>query len=106
MKSLPGRSPTSSTSGSSGVSVSFLKRVLVCLSLSLRQMRAYLLVMLQTLTRIESTTSLPGLLKNLATWSLTNIMDPKWGQSDLNDVGDEIPPEAIRRMGVGYFLPI
>ena len=28
------------------------------------------------------------------------------GQSDLNDVGDEIPPEAIRRMGVGHFLPI
>jgi hypothetical protein len=28
------------------------------------------------------------------------------GQSDLNDVGDEIPPEAIRRMGVGFFLPI
>src|SRR3954469_2839006 len=28
------------------------------------------------------------------------------GQSDLNDVGDEIPPEAIKRMGVGYFLPV
>src|SRR3954469_67944 len=28
------------------------------------------------------------------------------GQSDLNDVGDEIPPEAIRRMGVGHVLPV
>ena len=27
-------------------------------------------------------------------------------QSDLNDVGDEIPPEAIRRMGVGHFPPV
>ena len=28
------------------------------------------------------------------------------GQSDLNVVGDEIPLEAIRIMGVGYFLPV
>ena len=28
------------------------------------------------------------------------------GQSDLNDVGDEIPPKSIRRMGVGHFLPV
>src|SRR3954463_5595820 len=28
------------------------------------------------------------------------------GESDLNDVGDEIPPQAIRRMGVGHFLPV
>ena len=27
-------------------------------------------------------------------------------QSGLCDVGDEIPPQAIRRMGVGYFLPV
>jgi hypothetical protein len=26
-------------------------------------------------------------------------------QSGLSDVGDEIPPQAIRRMGVGHFLP-
>ena len=25
---------------------------------------------------------------------------------DLGDVGDEIPPQAIRRMGVGFYLPI
>ena len=28
------------------------------------------------------------------------------GQSDLNDVGDEIPPEAIIRMGVGQILTV
>src|SRR4051812_4017211 len=28
------------------------------------------------------------------------------GKSDLNDVGDEITPQAIRRMGVGHFLPV
>src|SRR6187401_3686998 len=27
-------------------------------------------------------------------------------QSGTCDVGDEIPPQAIRRMGVGYILPI
>ena len=28
------------------------------------------------------------------------------GQSDLIDIGDEIPPKAIRRMGVGQILPV
>jgi hypothetical protein len=28
------------------------------------------------------------------------------GQSGVRDVGDEIPPRAIRRMGVGFFHPI
>ena len=28
------------------------------------------------------------------------------GQSDLIDVGDEIPPQAIIRMGVGQMLPV
>ena len=27
-------------------------------------------------------------------------------QSGTCDVGDEIPPQAIRRMGVGFILPI
>ena len=27
-------------------------------------------------------------------------------QSDTCDVGDEIPPQAIRRMGIGHILPI
>jgi hypothetical protein len=27
-------------------------------------------------------------------------------QSDVCDVGDEIPPQAIRRMGVGHLIPI
>jgi hypothetical protein len=27
-------------------------------------------------------------------------------QSGVRDVGDEIPPQAIRRMGVGFFCPI
>ena len=27
-------------------------------------------------------------------------------QSGLCDVGDEIPPQAIRRMGIGQILPI
>ncbi|KIO96581.1 hypothetical protein QP38_2405 [Levilactobacillus brevis] len=27
-------------------------------------------------------------------------------QSGLYDVGDEIPPQSIRRMGVGHFLPV
>jgi len=106
MKLSPERSPTSNIFGYSGVSVSFSKRVLVCLNLSLKQMRAYLLVMLQTPTRIESTTSPPDLLKNLVTWSLMNIMAPKWGQSDLIVVDDEISPQAIRRIGVGQILPI
>src|SRR3954462_13146567 len=42
-----------------------LKKVLVCLNSSRKQMRAYLLVMRQTITHIVSTTSPPGLLKNL-----------------------------------------
>jgi hypothetical protein len=28
------------------------------------------------------------------------------GQVDLGDVGDEMPPQAIRRMGVGFFRPV
>ena len=28
------------------------------------------------------------------------------GQVDLGDVGDEMPPQAIRRMGVGFFCPV
>jgi hypothetical protein len=28
------------------------------------------------------------------------------GQSGVRDVGDEIPPQAIRKMGVGFFRPI
>ena len=28
------------------------------------------------------------------------------GQVDLGDVGDELPPQAIRRMGVGFYLPV
>jgi hypothetical protein len=28
------------------------------------------------------------------------------GQSGVRDVGDKIPPQAIRRMGVGFFRPI
>ena len=28
------------------------------------------------------------------------------GQVALRDVGDEMPPQAIRRMSVGFFLPI
>jgi hypothetical protein len=28
------------------------------------------------------------------------------GQVDLGDIGDEMPPQAIRRMGVGFFCPI
>jgi hypothetical protein len=27
-------------------------------------------------------------------------------QSGVCDVGDEIPPQAIRRMGVGHLIPI
>ena len=27
-------------------------------------------------------------------------------QSDINDAGDEIPPQSIRGMGVGHFLPV
>jgi hypothetical protein len=27
-------------------------------------------------------------------------------QSGVYDVGDEIPPQAIRRMGVGHLIPI
>ena len=30
----------------------------------------------------------------------------KVGQVDLGDVGDEMPPQAIRRMGVGFYLPV
>ena len=28
------------------------------------------------------------------------------GQVDVSNVGDEMPPDAIRRMGVGFFRPI
>ena len=28
------------------------------------------------------------------------------GQFDLGDVGDEMPPQAIRRMGIGFYRPI
>ena len=31
---------------------------------------------------------------------------PKWGQVGVCDVGDAIPSEAIRRMGVGFFRPV
>jgi hypothetical protein len=29
-----------------------------------------------------------------------------WGQGGVCDVDDVIPPDAIRRMGVGFYLPI
>ena len=63
-------------------------------------MRAYLLVMLQTLMLTVSSIS-P---------TCNVVFDENNGsqveQSGTCDVGDEIPPQAIRRMGVGFILPI
>jgi hypothetical protein len=34
------------------------------------------------------------------------IMVPLWDKVSVRDVGDKIPPQAIRRMGIGFFRPI
>src|SRR4051812_24149438 len=106
MKSSPGRSPTSSIFGSSGVSVSFLQRVLVCLSLSLRQMRAYFFGYASNSHAYRVYNKSSGLVEESSKVEFDEHNGSQVGQSDLNDVGDEIPPEAIRRMGVGHFLPV
>src|SRR4051812_28455751 len=106
MKSSPGRSPTSSIFGSSGVSVSFLQRVLVCLSLSLRQMRAYFFGYASNSHSYRVYNKFSGLVEESSNMEFDEHNGSQVGQSDLNDVGDEIPPEAIRRMGVGHFLPV
>src|SRR4051812_14117703 len=106
MKSSPGRSPTSSIFGSSGVSVSFLQRVLVCLSLSLRQMRAYFFGYASNSHSYRVYNKFSGLVEESSNMEFDEHNGSQVGQSDLNDVGDEIPPEAIRRMGVDHFLPV
>ena len=69
-------------------------------------MRAYLLAMLQTFMLTMSSTSPRDSLRRHVTGSLMRITAPKWSKVVLCDVGDEIPPQAIRRMGVGHILPI
>jgi hypothetical protein len=56
-------------------------------------------------TLIESSTSQPGVLKNLVVWYAKKMMAPK-GARCYCDVDYEIPQDAIRRMGVGFFCPI
>ena len=77
---LPVTSPTSSTFECSGVSVSFSRKVSVCLNSNLELKRAYLLVMLQTLMLTVSSTSPPNSLRRRVTWSLMKITAPKWSK--------------------------
>src|SRR4051812_27380330 len=105
MRYSPVTSPTSSIFGCSGVSVSFSRKVFGCLNLRLELMRAYLLVMLQTLMLTVSSINPRDLLRRRVTWSLMRITAPKWSKVALV-IGDEIPPQAIIRMAVGFILPI
>ena len=47
-----------------------------------------------------------GLVEEFSNMEFDEHDGSQVGQSDLCDVGDEIPPQAIRRMGVGQILPI
>ena len=68
-------------------------------------MRAYLLVMLQTLMLTVSAIS-RGLIEKMCNMEFDENNGSQVEQSGTCDVGDEIPPQAIRRMGIGQILPI
>src|SRR3954464_9217136 len=100
MRYSPVTSPISSTFGCSGVSVSFSRKVFGCLNLRLELMRAYLLVMLQTdVYRVLNKST--GLIEDTCNVEFDENNGSQVEQSGTYDVGDEIPPQSIRRMDVG-----
>ena len=58
----------------------FSRKLFICLNLRLELMRAYLLVMLQTLMLTVSSISQRDLLRRRVTWSLMRIMALKWSK--------------------------
>ena len=68
-------------------------------------MRAYSLVMLQTHAyRVLNKST--GLIEETCNVEFDENNGSQVEQSGTCGVGDEIPPQAIRRMGVGFILPI
>src|SRR3954462_12461666 len=105
MKLSPGRRPISSTFGSFGVSVSFLKRCRLSKFESKTNEGIFVGYASNSYAyRVYNKSS--GLVEESSNMEFDEHNGSQVGQSDLNDVGDEIPPENIRRTGVGHFLPV
>ena len=104
MKYSPGTSLISHTSRCSGVSVSTKSKGFVCLNLLLKLWRVYLLVTVPNLTLIFFDISSKIIIESCSVKFEEND-GSQVGQVDVC-AGDEIPQDAIVRMGVGFFRPI
>ena len=65
-------------------------------------MRAYLLVMLQNSHAYLVLNKSMGLIEETCNVEFDENNGSQVEQSGTCDVGDEIPPQAIRRMGIGH----
>jgi hypothetical protein len=106
MKFLPATSPTSSTSGFLVVSASISKRVFTCPNLIQKHLRVSLLAMPSNLTPLESLTKSPLVCVEVSNVRFDENDGSRVEQSGVCDVGDEIPPIAIRSMDVVHIIPI
>ena len=97
--------PTSSTSGCLGVSVSFSRKVYI----SKFEARAHEGIFVGYATNSHAYRVLNksnGLIEETSNVEFDENNGSQVEQSGTCDVGDEIHPQAIRRMGFGYILPI
>src|SRR3989337_1430980 len=107
MRYSPATSPTSSTSVCSGVSVSFSR--IKGVRLSKFEARAHEGIFVGYATNSHAYRVLNksiGLIEESCNMEFDENNGSQVEQSGTCDVGDEIPPQAIRRMGVGHILPI
>jgi hypothetical protein len=105
MRFLPAKSPTSSTSECSIVSVSISRKVLGCQNLILALEGIFVGYSSDSHSyRIYSKST--GLVIETCNVRFDEDNGSYVGQSGVHDADDEIPPQAIRRMGVGFFRPI
>src|SRR3954462_14234311 len=105
MKLSPGRRPISSTFGSFGVSVSFLKRCRLSKFESKTNEGIFVAYASNSHAyRVYNKSS--GLVEESSNVDLYEHNGSQVEQSDIIVVDDEIPPQSIRRMGVRQIVPI
>ena len=101
MRYSPVTSPTSSTFGCSGISVSFSRKVFVCLKFEARAHEGIFVGYATNSHAYRVLNKSNGLTRETCNVEFDENNGSQVEQSGTCDVGDEIPPQAIRRMGVG-----